>query len=317
MNNNPLVSIVIPVYNGENYLKEAIDSALSQTYKNIEVLVVDDGSIDSTPNIALSYGNRIRYFRKENGGVSSALNLGIQHMKGDYFSWLSHDDKYFPNKIMCQIDSLNCFNAENAVVFSNVVQINKSGEIIKKRKKNKYLKYARVNKWDESLFALMKSGSYNGCALLIPKTALEEAKGFDESLRYCQDFLMWAQVLMNKHPIVYCPEYCTMNRVHNKQLTQSGTALLHSDTKKMTVMLYDSLKANSKDHNNFVFEYACYCAKYNCRDSCNYILEKSKNDNVLSFFEIIRIKFLLGYGSIRPFFRRLYYRLFKKVSVKK
>ena len=76
----PKVSIVIPVYNGEDYIREAINSALAQTYKNCEVIVVNDGSTDGTETIVKSYGDKVRYFSKENGGVSSALNLGIDHM---------------------------------------------------------------------------------------------------------------------------------------------------------------------------------------------------------------------------------------------
>ena len=76
---NPKISIIIPAYNASNYLEEAIDSALSQTYQNIEIIVVNDGSEDggATERIALSYGDRIRYFFKKNGGSSSALNVGI------------------------------------------------------------------------------------------------------------------------------------------------------------------------------------------------------------------------------------------------
>ena len=105
---DPLVSIVIPVYNGANYMREAIDSALAQTYSNIEIIVVNDGSNDggATRDIALSYGDKIRYFEKENGGVSTALNLGIKNMRGKYFSWLSHDDVYLPEKIQVEIDAL-------------------------------------------------------------------------------------------------------------------------------------------------------------------------------------------------------------------
>ena len=87
----PLVSIIIPVYNGSDFLRQAVNSALGQTYTNIEVIIVNDGSNDNgkTEEVALSYGKRVRYLCKENGGVASALNFGISQMKGEYFSWLS------------------------------------------------------------------------------------------------------------------------------------------------------------------------------------------------------------------------------------
>ena len=102
---NPKVSIIIPVYNGANYVAEAIDSALAQTYKNIEIIVVNDGSRDdgATEKVVLSYGDKIKYIAKENGGVSTALNRGIAEMTGEYFSWLSHDDAYTPEKIENQV----------------------------------------------------------------------------------------------------------------------------------------------------------------------------------------------------------------------
>ena len=102
----PKVSIVIPVYNGERYVRYAIDSALAQTYDNIEIIVVNDGSTDKTDEIVKSYGNKVRYIKKKNGGVSSALNMAIEKMKGEYFSWLSHDDTYEPTKIEDEIDYL-------------------------------------------------------------------------------------------------------------------------------------------------------------------------------------------------------------------
>src|SRR5574344_1270331 len=106
MEDNSKVSIVIPVYNGSNYLKQAIDSAINQTYKNIEIIVVNDGSNDdeATEKIALSYGDKIKYYKKVNGGVASALNLALKNMTGKYFSWLSHDDLYYANKIEKQIN---------------------------------------------------------------------------------------------------------------------------------------------------------------------------------------------------------------------
>ena len=117
---NPLVSIIIPVYNGSNFMREAIDSALAQTYNNIEIIVINDGSCDEgkTRDIALSYGERIRYFEKENGGVSSALNLGLREMRGAYFSWLSHDDWYLPEKVEMEIEALRKAGNMDLAVYS-------------------------------------------------------------------------------------------------------------------------------------------------------------------------------------------------------
>ena len=81
---SPLVSIIIPVYNGSNYLKQAIDSALKQSYSNTEIIVVNDGSTDGglTEGIAKSYGERIRYYLTKNGGTGAAINYGISQSRG-------------------------------------------------------------------------------------------------------------------------------------------------------------------------------------------------------------------------------------------
>src|SRR5688500_16485284 len=81
-----LVSIIIPVYNGAAYVTAAIESALDQTYPNIEVIVVDDGSTDNTADIVTQFP--VRYIKKQNGGVASALNAGVRAMKGQFFCWL-------------------------------------------------------------------------------------------------------------------------------------------------------------------------------------------------------------------------------------
>ncbi len=127
------VSIVIPVFNGSKYLGSAIDSALSQTYPNLEVIVVNDGSDDNgrTRDCALAYGERIRYFEKPNGGVASALNLGIEQMRGDYFAWLSHDDEFLSEKIACQVEYIQRMIAtEEFVFFSGFKMQDSTGRII-------------------------------------------------------------------------------------------------------------------------------------------------------------------------------------------
>lgn len=208
----PLVSIVIPVYNGSNYLKDAIESALAQTYRNIEIIVVNDGSNDdgATMKIATSYRDKIRYFEKPNGGVASALNLGIQNMKGEYFSWLSHDDLYYPNKIESQLEFYKKGIIKNdTILYSNYTIINVSGKI----QSNVVLDQALLK--FKKLYGLYR-GCLNGCTLLIPKSILDNLGGFDEKLRYTQDYDLWFRASEN-YSFYHIPYFLVKTRIHKNQ----------------------------------------------------------------------------------------------------
>ncbi len=99
-----LVSCIIPVYNGERFLAEAIDSILSQTYKVTEIVVIDDGSTDGTPDVVRGYGNRLRYARQTNAGKSAARNHGIRLATGEFIAFLDADDLWHSEKLARQID---------------------------------------------------------------------------------------------------------------------------------------------------------------------------------------------------------------------
>ena len=99
MMTSELVSIVIPVYNSEKYLEECLNSVLDQTYENIEIIVVDDGSTDSSYDILKKYSDKIVVLSQKNSGLASALNLGISKMNGTWLKWFSPDDVMFSNTI--------------------------------------------------------------------------------------------------------------------------------------------------------------------------------------------------------------------------
>jgi glycosyltransferase involved in cell wall biosynthesis len=105
---HPLVSIVLPTYNGSRYIQQSIDSCLNQTYSNIELIIVDDGSTDCTEQIINSYtDNRIRYIQhQKNAGLPTALNTGVAHATGDYLTWTSDDNFYAPQAIETQLTFL-------------------------------------------------------------------------------------------------------------------------------------------------------------------------------------------------------------------
>jgi glycosyltransferase involved in cell wall biosynthesis len=202
---DPRVSIVIPVYNGANYLRQAIDSALAQTYPNVEVLVVNDGSRDDgqTEAVALSYGDRIRYLPKANGGVSSALNLGIREMTGQWFCWLSHDDRYLPDKVAAQVDYLRKEPSARAIC-CNFEAIDEQGsvtEII--REPAALLRTGRevLSTW---IF---------GCALMIERELFTRTGPFNETNRTTQDLEMWLS-LVEQTPIHYLPDVLCQLRQH-------------------------------------------------------------------------------------------------------
>ena len=212
----PKVSIVIPVYNGEKYIKYAIDSALAQTYENLEIIVVNDGSTDNTDAIVRSYGDKVHYIKKKNGGVSSALNLAIKNMKGDYFSWLSHDDTYEPNKVEREIEFLrqNNYVGKKVIVFSDYYLINTKGKVIGESIKD----HREIENKPEYIFL---KGHINGLSLLIPKEAFDTYGGFDTKLLCTQDYVKWYE-MSKTYKFVHIPELLVSTRWHAKQVTNSN-----------------------------------------------------------------------------------------------
>ena len=120
MNKQPLVSILIPAFNAERYIKETLGSALAQTYRHIEIVVVDDGSTDGTANIIKSYNDpRLRYVYQENQGIIRVRNRLLQEARGDFLTYLDSDDIYFPEKVEEEVKFLET-NPEYAAVYCDL-----------------------------------------------------------------------------------------------------------------------------------------------------------------------------------------------------
>jgi glycosyltransferase involved in cell wall biosynthesis len=213
-NFNPLVTIVIPVYNGADFLADAIQSALNQTYSAIEIIVVNDGSDDNgaTERVARSFGSAVRYFYKSNGGVASALNFAIQKMLGDYFSWLSHDDLYVADKIASQIKFISAYGDSQAIVYSDYSiftdsHVNEGVPVVMPGVRPEYFRY-----WITAESAL------HGCSLIIPRSAFEAVGAFNESLRTTQDYELWFRMAAH-HRFVHLPRVLIGARSHANQDT--------------------------------------------------------------------------------------------------
>ncbi|MNC13872.1 putative glycosyltransferase EpsJ [compost metagenome] len=279
--NEPLVSIIIPVYNGENYLREAIDSAIAQTYSNIEIIVVNDGSNDdgATEKIALSYQDRIRYFNKENGGVATALNLAIQKMEGTYFSWLSHDDMYYPNKIERQMQALYESGNMQWVVQSDYDLLQQNSQLVTTVSHNNTYSMDQLT---NSVFSVLQ-GLVHGCTLLIHKSHFERVGVFDESLISTQDYDLWFRILRNQRSI-YIKEPLIIARLHNEQGTH--TIISHNpERENLHINFIDNLTQEEMSSMygspyNFYHRMCCFFKGGNMNQSYSYANQKFQEANI-------------------------------------
>ncbi len=298
--NNPMVSIIIPVYNGSNYLEFAINCALEQDYENIEVIVVNDGSCDDgkTEQVALSFGDKIRYFRKENGGVSSALNYGIRVMRGEYFSWLSHDDGYSASKVsdaICMLKNASMID-KKCVAFTGGYFINGKNEIIKDfanpfKKNTVYFGAEVVN-------MMTRTSTLNGCCFLIPRRVFDDVAMFEENLRYSQDSLMWYRMFLCGYSLISDNKKNVINRVHPEQVTSTRRDLYEHDAVIISKELAPAL-LESDSTGTVLYNYIKRHARQNCKTSISYLRQYAANSKALPLVKTVALDFYIFFGKIR------------------
>lgn len=297
----PKVSIIIPAYNASKYLREAINSAISQTYENIEIIVINDGSKDNgkTEKIAKSYGNKIKYYCKENGGVSTALNFAISKMTGDYFSWLSHDDKYYPEKVEKQIKFLKEHNllGKKVILYSDYDLMDNHSRIFATSIKN----HEELTKKPE--YSLLR-GAINGLSLLIPKEAFEECGTFDETLKCAQDYELWER-MQKKYSFIHQPEILVTTRLHQEQQGNTSEKMVIEGNEFWTNLIKHTSKEKKEElentEYNFYVEMAEFLKTTPYQLTLDYVQKEMKRIENEKLEEISKIKVSI----IIPFYNRI------------
>ncbi|PYQ33691.1 MAG: glycosyl transferase family A [Acidobacteria bacterium] len=205
------ISVIIPTYNYARYLREAIDSALAQTYAPLEVIVIDDGSTDETPLVLAEYGNRIRTIRQNNAGVGAARTSGIAAARGEYIALLDSDDIWLPRKLELQIarfeadPSLGLVHCGSEAFDDAGPTLSMSLDGMEGRVADEMLRFER-----EVLPA-------NGSSILFPTRIAEEVGGFDARLPPSDDWDFCYRVAV-RHPIGYVREVLVRYRQHGSGL---------------------------------------------------------------------------------------------------
>ncbi|RLB01023.1 MAG: glycosyltransferase family 2 protein [Deltaproteobacteria bacterium] len=133
MDKTPRVSVIIPVYNGEAFIKDAVDSVLNQTFRDFELIVVNDGSEDNTEDVLLPYIRSIRYIKTKNRGVSAARNMGIRLSKGEFVAFLDQDDVFHPRKLEVTVSYLDA-HPDMAMVYTPIDRIDSEGTMLQRKR---------------------------------------------------------------------------------------------------------------------------------------------------------------------------------------
>jgi len=210
MKNQPLVSVIIPTYNKSQYLREAIKSVLNQTYKNIEVIVVDDGSTDNTKEIVESFNDsRIIYIFQENKGPAIARNTGIKKAQGEYIAFLDSDDLWLKEKLEKQVDFMEK-NSEIGLLGTGCYEVTDKGKIIGKKIfpiKNKILQKD-----------LIKYNSFIQSSVMIRKEVFDKVGLYDKSFRESEDYELWLRIAGN-YKVRNLAEALTIKRYYREGLS--------------------------------------------------------------------------------------------------
>lgn len=218
------VTIVIPVYNGEKFIRECVESALRQTEKDIEIIVIDDGSTDGTLKIIQEIKD-ITVLIQSNGGTSSALNTGIRQARGKWIHWLSADDVLYPTAIEDMMKIIETIpNNQKYIYYTNYDIIDADsiiiGEFIESLDRNMRSKEERFNE-------LLGNYYGNGSTTLIHKSVFEKIK-YDESLRYGEDYDFMLHAFKEGYDMFLIPIKTLKYRRHVEQMTNKVDWSLNS-----------------------------------------------------------------------------------------
>ncbi len=217
-NNNPKVSVIIPTYNRANLLPRAIESVLKQTFKDFELIIVDDGSTDNTKEIVNNYikkDNRIKYIYQENsGGPAKPKNTGIKIAKGKYIAFLDSDDEWFINKLKKQYH-LYEDNKNNNVGLIGCEAISINNET-KEKKYIKSIKYIEARSPEVLKKTIPKSFS----SVMINKNVFKEIGLIDEKIKICDDFELYIRI-SRKYNFLFIQEPLFNYYVHENNVSAS------------------------------------------------------------------------------------------------
>jgi glycosyltransferase involved in cell wall biosynthesis len=209
----PTISVIIPTYNGERYVKQAVDSVLAQTCRDFEIIVVDDGSTDGTAELLRPYGDRIAYVYQENRKLPAARNAGIRVARGQYLAFLDSDDLFLPHKLTAQARCLDEW-PDVGLVASGHQYVDEAGRMLQESR-------PWIGRPAITLESILFGGLAPVHAVLLRRDWFDRVGGFDEQFAYCEDMDLWYRLALAGCPMVWEPAVVCQYRLHGNNMSRS------------------------------------------------------------------------------------------------
>lgn len=214
----PLVSVIIPAYNGQRFLQACIDSALAQTYRPMEIIAVNDGSTDGTAALLSGYGDRIRVFHQDNAGQAAARNLGILKSTGEWIAFLDQDDLWDEEKTEVQMSHAS---EHDTVIYTNARIIDEAGRVTRQP-------MLSADQIATRLLDLIVSHYISPLITIVRRRAVNDVGGFDPANRFgSEDYQLWLRLAAKGYSFRFVDKVLASCRIHgtNMSLNRSNWAL--------------------------------------------------------------------------------------------
>jgi glycosyltransferase involved in cell wall biosynthesis len=238
--NHLLVSVIIPAFNAQDLIGETLDSVLGQTYKHVEIIVVDDGSTDQTSQVVRSYHPRVLYYYESNsGGCAVPRNTGIEHSSGEFLCFMDADDVMVPDRIARQIDFMGR-NPSVGLVFCDYRNFNEQGPYPQSHFQTcprlwPKLKDQRELILDNACELLARENFGSAGSLFLRKSILRLDSGFEPTLRSCEDLHFYYR-LARHSPVGLINEVGMLRRLHSSNMSGNSLTMLSEAIRSRTLL---------------------------------------------------------------------------------
>ncbi len=299
---NKLVTVIIPTYNYAEYVREAVESVIGQTYRPIEIIVVDDGSQDNTREELAGFINagQIRYIYQDNRGLAAARNTGLRSAGGEYISFLDSDDLIDEKKIEVQAGYLEQ-HPEYGVTFSDF-------RFFKGNDRSSLIKPPVHHSGELTLRDFIRGNFIPVHSTLVRQDLFKRAGYFDESLRECEDSDLWIRAMIAGIRFFYIDKVLAYYRLHGRQMVGSPVRLY-----KTLIEVISRYKEYDPASARFAFaKYGLSVGKHliyagSTREGRGYLLEsvRYRKINIFTVIPLLLASCLFSGGNIRTMMRRL------------